>query len=138
MLNEHLTEAESDVKDLFNEFEKCKEAQEACIDDLKDRLMFLEKRNADLKEDRAKKVKDYEDRLNIEKLNSEKESTLGFMNFIQTAEKDFTLFCQRLNTDFAKYKDKLKDEVVTYKLKTKANLMAKETTDIKVSCFLTL
>lgn len=54
------------------------------------------------------------------------------MNFIQTAEKDFTLFSQRLNKDFSKYKDKLKDEAVTYELKTKANLLAKETDNIKV------
>ena len=131
LLNGHLQEAENDVKDLLDEFERCKEQQEAAIDELKEKLMFLEKRNENLKEERARKMKDYEDRLNIEKLNSKKESTLAFMNFIQTAEKDFTLFCQRLNSDFSKYKDKVKDEVMTYKLKTKANLMAKEAGDIK-------
>lgn len=132
MLNEHLEEAEKDVKDLLNEFERCKESQETVIDELKEKLMFLEKRNDKLKNERAKRTKDYEERLNEEKLKSEKESTLAFMNFIQTAEKDFTLFCQRLNKDFSKYKDKLKDEATTYELKTKANLMAKETDNIKV------
>jgi septal ring factor EnvC (AmiA/AmiB activator) len=133
MLNEHLDEAEKDVKDLLNEFERCKDSQETVIDDLKEKLMFLEKRNENLKEERSRRTKDYEERLNLEKVKSEKESTLAFMNFIQTAEKDFTLFCSRLNKDFSKYKDKLKDEASTYQLKTKANLMAKETDGIKVS-----
>ena len=60
-------------------------------------------------------------------MKSEKESNLSFINFIQTAEKDFTLYNQRLNSDFDKYKDKLKEETTTYKLKTKANSMVKET-----------
>jgi hypothetical protein len=55
------------------------------------------------------------------------------MNFIQTAEKDFTLFTDRLSKDFTKYKEKLKDETVTYELKTKANfLVTKESDTIKV------
>lgn len=132
MLNEHLEEAEKDVKDLLEEFERCKESQETVIDELKEKLMFLEKRNENLKSERVRRTKDYEERLNEEKVKSEKESTLAFMNFIQTAEKDFTLFSQRLNKDFGKYKDKLKDEAATYQLKTKANLMAKETDGIKV------
>ena len=132
MLDEHLEEAEKDVKDLLMEFERCKENQETVIDELKEKLMFLEKRNESLKLERARRTKDYEERLNEEKVKSEKDSTLAFMNFIQTAEKDFTLFCSRLNKDFGKYKDKLKDEATTYQLKTKANLMAKETDGIKV------
>lgn len=132
LLTQHLEEAERDVKDLLTEFDRCKESQESVIDDLKERLMFLEKHNEALKEERARKMKDYEERLNIEKLNSEKDSSLAFLNFIQTAEKDFSLFCNRLNTDFSKYQNKIKDEVNTYKLKTKANFMAKETGEIKV------
>jgi septal ring factor EnvC (AmiA/AmiB activator) len=132
MLNEHLVEAEKDVKDLLEEFERCKDSQETVIDELKEKLMFLEKRNENLKNERNKRTKEYEERLNQEKLKSEKDSTLAFMNFIQTAEKDFTLFCSRLNKDFSKYKEKLKDEASTYQLKTKANLMAKETDTIKV------
>jgi len=54
LLNEHLAEAEKDVKDLLNEFERCKETQELTIDELKEKLMFLEKRNEDLKAQRAK------------------------------------------------------------------------------------
>ena len=132
LLNEHLEEAEKDVKGLLSEFERCKESQETVIDELKEKLMYVEKKNESLKYERARRTKDYEERLNEEKLKSEKESTLAFMNFIQTAEKDFTLFSQRLNKDFTKYKEKLKDEAVTYELKTKANLMAKETDTIKV------
>ena len=45
LLNGHLQEAENDVKDLLDEFERCKEQQEAAIDELKEKLMFLEKRN---------------------------------------------------------------------------------------------
>ena len=133
MLDEHISEAEKDLRDLLNEFERCKESQETVIDELKEKIMFLEKRNENLKNDRVRKMKDYEERLNEEKLKSEKESTLAFMNFIQTAEKDFTLFSQRLTKDFSKYKDKLKDEAQTYELKTKANFMAKEIDGIKVS-----
>eukprot|EP00343_Euplotes_focardii_P001197 CAMPEP_0205804392 /NCGR_PEP_ID=MMETSP0205-20121125/7297_1 /ASSEMBLY_ACC=CAM_ASM_000278 /TAXON_ID=36767 /ORGANISM="Euplotes focardii, Strain TN1" /LENGTH=117 /DNA_ID=CAMNT_0053073927 /DNA_START=646 /DNA_END=1000 /DNA_ORIENTATION=- len=80
-----------------------------------------------LKNERVRKTKDYEERLNEEKVKSEKESNLAFINFIQTAEKDFTLYCHRLNLDFNKYKDKLKEETTTYQLKTKANSVAKET-----------
>ncbi|CAI2372472.1 unnamed protein product [Moneuplotes crassus] len=127
MLNEHLQEAEKDVKDLLEEFDRCKDTQESVIDELKEKLMFLEKKNENLKEQRARKTKDYEERLNEEKLKSEKESNLSFINFIQTAEKDFTLYNQRLNTDFEKYKENLKKETTTYKLKTKANSMVKET-----------
>ncbi len=43
MLNEHLEEAEKDVKDLLQEFERCKNTQETVIDELKVKLMFLEK-----------------------------------------------------------------------------------------------
>ena len=136
MLDEHISEAEKDLRDLLNEFERCKESQETVIDELKEKIMFLEKRNENLKNDRVRKMKDYEERLNEEKLKSEKESTLAFMNFIQTAEKDFTLFSQRLTKDFSKYKDKLKDEAQTYELKTKANFMAKEIDGIKVSLLL--
>jgi hypothetical protein len=127
MLSEHIEEAEKDVKDLLVEFERCKDTQETCIDELKEKLMFLEKRNENLKNQRTRRTKDYEERLNEEKIKSEKDSTLAFMNFIQTAEKDFTLYSQRLNKDFTKYKDQIKDETTTYQLKTKANLMAKET-----------
>ena len=133
MLDEHIHEAEKDLRDLLNEFERCKESQETVIDELKEKIMFLEKRNENLKNEKVRKMRDYEERLNEEKLKSEKESTLAFMNFIQTAEKDFTLFSQRLNKDFSKYKDKLKDEAQTYELKTKANFMAKEIDGIKVT-----
>lgn len=127
MLNEHLDEAEKDVRDLLIEFDRCKNTQESAIDELKEKLMFLEKRNENLKIERERRTKDYEERLNEEKLKSEKESNLAFINFIQTAEKDFTLYNQRLDLDFSKYKDKLKEETTTYQLKTKANSMAKET-----------
>ena len=43
MLNEHLQEAEKDVTDLLQEFDRCKLTQESCIDELKEKLMFLEK-----------------------------------------------------------------------------------------------
>lgn len=127
MLNEHLEEAEKDVQELLQEFKRCKESQETVIDELKEKLMFLEKKNENLKTERVKRTKDYEERLNEEKMKSEKESNLAFINFIQTAEKDFTLYSQRLTNDFNKYKDKLKEETTTYQLKTKANSMAKET-----------
>ena len=87
LLDNHIKEAEKDLKDLLSEFERCKESQETVIDELKEKIMFLEKRNETLKNEKIKKMKDYEERLNEEKLKSEKTSTLAFVNFIQTAEK---------------------------------------------------
>ena len=64
--------------------------------------MFLEKRNESLKLERARRTKDYEERLNEEKVKSEKDSTLAFMNFIQTAEKDFKTLRNYFETSRAK------------------------------------
>ncbi|CAI2367998.1 unnamed protein product [Moneuplotes crassus] len=127
MLKGHLQEAEKDVKDLFQEINRCKLNQESAIDELKEKLMFLENKNAALKEQRARKVNNYEERRNEENMKNEQESDLSFINFIQTAEKDFIVYNQRINTDFDKYKDRLNEETYTYKLKTKANSMMKET-----------
>ena len=126
LLHWHLDQAENDFEDLVYEYERCKESQEAAIDELKQKLYLLQQQNETLIDEKARKSQDYDNRLCIEKHNSEKEATLGFMNFIQTAEKDFNLLCQRLNSDFSKYNDKVNDEAVTYQLKTQTNLMTKQ------------
>lgn len=110
MLYKHLREAKSDIKDLLTEFKRCKESQESVIDELKEELTFLEKRNKEIHNKRILHNgygnQEYED----EQVQNEQESTLAFMNFIQTAEKDFTTFTQRLDKNYSKYHHLVEDK----------------------------
>lgn len=128
--------SEKDVAEVKMQYERCKKSQEAIIQDLKDRLMVLEKRNEKLREARGtrKVMSNLEKKMHNDSASNKTDFPLVFMNFIQTAEDNFALFFHRMNKDFSKYKDNLKDELATYKLKTRANLMAKDTGGLKVSC----
>lgn len=126
LLTQHIEEADVDIDHLLQEFDVTKDSQEKNIDELKERLMLVERDNDNLQERRKAKSKNYENKMEEQHDKLKRDSRASYINFMKTAEKDFTLFNSRLSQDFGKYREKLKEEVNTYDLKSKANLIAKE------------
>ena len=104
----------------MEEYEREKDKQETDLDNLKERVLLLEKENRTLRMQRHDKKQAYEERVMDDMFNKpELNPNLAFQNFIQTAVKDFTLFENRLNEDFDKHFDKLKSSSTEFEIKPK-------------------